>query len=254
MAAIILVAGASSFCSMVSSAGLFYTCTDGTFDTDEYDSNLCLSFLSTKCDKIETQEKCDKKEKCQWDLFAPDPNCVSINDTLTFAPPSEYAYDFIVNAKTPHEETNDDFGIHITDVRMDGTRVTSAQLEIFVEPGHAKCNSKVTSDTIKGYECEPDVYGMIDNEPPSPEMIDLTWSGWKESNVSIGTKLFKITSPTKVSEFEIDYFRPKYVPGFIIKENGIEVIKETTSRGTNENEPTPKTIKYTISTSNVATT
>jgi hypothetical protein len=88
MAAIILVAGASSFCSMVSSAGLFYTCTDGTFDTDEYDSNLCLSFLSTKCDKIETQEKCDKKKACQWDLFAPDPNCVSINTTLFVAPPT----------------------------------------------------------------------------------------------------------------------------------------------------------------------
>jgi len=87
MAAIILVAGASSFCSMVSSTGLFYSCTDGTFDTEEYDSNLCLSFLSTKCHKIETQEKCDKKKKCQWDLFAPDPNCVSINTTL-FVDPS----------------------------------------------------------------------------------------------------------------------------------------------------------------------
>lgn len=83
MAALILVAGASCFCSMVSSAGMFYTCTDGTFDTEEYDSNLCLSFLSTKCDKIETQEKCDKKKKCQWDIFAPTANCISIDDTLT---------------------------------------------------------------------------------------------------------------------------------------------------------------------------
>lgn len=83
MAAIILVAGASCFCSMVSSGGMFYTCTDGTFDTEEYDSNLCLSFLSTKCDKIKTQEKCDKKKKCQWDIFAPTANCISIDDTLT---------------------------------------------------------------------------------------------------------------------------------------------------------------------------
>ena len=86
MAALILVAGASSFCSMISGGGLFYTCTDGTFDTEEFDSNLCLSFLSTRCDKIETQEKCDKKEKCQWDLFAPTPNCVSIETTLSIDP------------------------------------------------------------------------------------------------------------------------------------------------------------------------
>ena len=85
MAALILV-GASSFCSMISGGGLFYTCTDGTFDTEEFDSNLCLSFLSTRCDKIETQEKCDKKEKCQWDLFAPTPNCVSIETTLSIDP------------------------------------------------------------------------------------------------------------------------------------------------------------------------
>ena len=85
MAALILV-GASSFCSMISGGGLFYTCTDGTFDTEEFDSNLCLSFLSTRCDKIETQEKCDKKEKCQWDLFAPTPNCVSIETTLSVDP------------------------------------------------------------------------------------------------------------------------------------------------------------------------
>lgn len=85
MAALILV-GASSFCSMISGGGLFYTCTDGTFDTEEFDSNLCLSFLSTRCDKIETQDKCDKKEKCQWDLFAPTPNCVSIETTLSIDP------------------------------------------------------------------------------------------------------------------------------------------------------------------------
>lgn len=247
MAAIIIL-GACGFSSMISAGGLFHQCTDGTFDTELYDSNLCFSMFQTKCHKIETQEKCDKKKKCQWDIFAPTANCISIDDTLTDAPPSEYKYDFIVNAKTPHEETNDDFGIHITDVRMDGTRITSEQLQILVEPGHAKCNSKITSDTVKGYECEADAYGMIDNEPTSPEMIDLTWSAWTESDVSIGTKLFTITSPTKVSQFSIDYFRPKYVPGFIIKENDVEVIKETTSPGTDEDEPTPKTITYSLTT------
>lgn len=86
MAALILVFGASCMSSIVSGGGLFYTCTDGTLDTEEYDSNLCLSFLSTKCHKIETQEKCDKKEKCQWDIFASTANCISIDDTLTVDP------------------------------------------------------------------------------------------------------------------------------------------------------------------------
>jgi len=49
-----------------------------------------------------------------------------------------------------------------------------------------------------------------------------------------------------VSQFTIDYFRPTYVPGFIIKENGVEVLKETESSGSDETEPTPKTITYSI--------
>lgn len=82
MAAIILLAGCG-FSSMVSAGGLFHQCTDGTFDMELYDSNLCFSMFQTKCHKIETQEKCDKKKKCQWDIFAPTANCISIDDTLT---------------------------------------------------------------------------------------------------------------------------------------------------------------------------
>jgi hypothetical protein len=33
-------------------------------------------------------------------------------------------------------------------------------------------------------------------------------------------------------EFEMDFFRPKYVPAWTIKENGTEVL--STSKGTNE--------------------
>lgn len=54
-----------------------------------------------------------------------------------------------------------------------------------------------------------------------------------------------ITTSSKVKEFEIDYFRPKYAPGWIIKENGKEVLKETANGGSG-NSPNPKTIKYTI--------
>ena len=174
-------------------------------------------------------------------MLASSASAAAVAVTVATKPKTEYIYDFIVNAPSPHEISHDDFGIHITDIRMDGTRVTPEQIEILVEPGHAKCNSKE-----QGYECDADVYGMIDDEPSGPEYEDLTWSAWKDGETPIGTKIFTITSPNKVSQFTIDYFRPKYVPGFIIKENGVEVLKETESSGSDETEPTPKTITYSI--------
>ena len=152
-------------------------------------------------------------------------------------PPSEYVYEFIKNVETTH--TND-FNVHITDIRMDGVRVTPEQIVLHEEPLWAKCNSK-----DGGYQCEGDNYGLNDPEPVNPTYTDLTWSAWTDEQIPIGSKVFTITTPSKVGEFEIDYFRPKYAPGWIIKENGVEVLKETVNGGTG-NTPTPKTIKYTI--------
>ena len=44
-----------------------------------------------------------------------------------------------------------------------------------------------------------------------------------------GYDLFTIKSSEKVGEFEFDYFRPQYQPGWKIKENGVEI--STTSPG-----------------------
>jgi hypothetical protein len=153
------------------------------------------------------------------------------------APPTEYVYEFIKNVETTH--TND-FNVHITDIRMDGVRVSPGQIVLHEEPLWAKCNSK-----DGGYQCEGDNYGLNDPEPVNPTYTDLTWSAWTDEQIPIGSKVFTITTPSKVGEFEIDYFRPKYAPGWIIKENGVEVLKETVNGGTG-NTPTPKTIKYTI--------
>ena len=152
-------------------------------------------------------------------------------------PPSEYVYEFIKNVETTH--TND-FNVHITDIRMDGVRVSPGQIVLHEEPLWAKCNSK-----DGGYQCEGDNYGLNDPEPVNPTYTDLTWSAWTDEQIPIGSKVFTITTPSKVGEFEIDYFRPKYAPGWIIKENGVEVLKETVNGGSG-NTPTPKTIKYTI--------
>lgn len=150
--------------------------------------------------------------------------------------PTEYVYDFIV---AEHTARTKDFNIHITDIEADGVRVTPAQLTIHEEPEHAKCNSKAN-----GYECEGDNYGMNDPEPVDGEYADLSWSAWKEGQGEVGAKVFTVTTSTKVKKFKIDYFRPKYVPGWTIKENGKEVL--TTSKGAAENTPTPAVVEYEI--------
>jgi len=151
--------------------------------------------------------------------------------------PTEYVYEFIVKEQTAH---TDKYNIHITDIEADGVRITSDQLEMHEEPEHAKCNSKKG-----GYECQGDVYGINDPEPADgAAMNDLSWSAWKAGQAVVGTKLLTITMPSKVSKFTIDYFRPKYVPGWTIKENGTEVL--STSKGANEDSPTPTVVEYTI--------
>ena len=150
--------------------------------------------------------------------------------------PTEYVYDFIVAEQSPH---TDKYNIHITDIEADGVRVTPAQLTIHEEPEWAKCNSKAGD-----YECEGDNYGMNDPEPVDGEYKDLSWSAWKQGQGEVGTKVFTVTTSTKVKEFKIDYFRPKYAPGWTIKENGKEVL--TTKKSSNTNEPNPTVVKYTI--------
>jgi hypothetical protein len=157
--------------------------------------------------------------------------------TSTPIQPTEYVYDFIV-AEQPYRTK--DFNIHITDIEADDVRVTPEQLTIHEEPEWAKCNSKEG-----GYECEGDNYGMIDPEPADGEYKDVSWSAWKAGQAEVGTKVFTVTTSTKVKKFKIDYFRPKYVPGWTIKENGKEVL--TTSKGrADENTPAPVSFKYQI--------
>ena len=152
--------------------------------------------------------------------------------------PTEYVYEFIVNVPGHH---TDKHTTAITDIRIDDVRATTEQVEVHVEPEWAKCNSKAG-----GYECEDDVYGMFDNQPhPTTAMNDTSWSQWATGQDVSGTKLFTITTSSKVGKFYLEYFRPKYIPGWIIKENGVEVIKETEHGGTGDT-PNPTSKEYTI--------
>ena len=150
--------------------------------------------------------------------------------------PTEYVYDFIVAEQSAH---TDKFNIHITDIEADGVRVTPEQLTIHEEPGWAKCNSKAGE-----YECEGDNYGMNDPEPVDASFKGMTWSGWKAGQGEVGTKVFTVTTAKKVKKFKIESFRPKYVAGWTIKENGKEVL--TTAKGANENTPNPAVVEYII--------
>jgi len=150
--------------------------------------------------------------------------------------PTEYVYDFIVAEQSAH---TDKFNIHITDIEADGVRVTPEQLTIHEEPEWAKCNSKAGE-----YECEGDNYGMNDPEPVDASYKAMTWSGWKAGQGEVDTKVFTVTTAKKVKKFKIESFRPKYVAGWTIKENGKEVL--TTTKGANESTPNPAVVEYTI--------
>jgi len=150
--------------------------------------------------------------------------------------PTEYVYDFIVAEQSAH---TDKFNIHITDIEADGVRVTPEQLTIHEEPEWAKCNSKAGE-----YECEGDNYGMNDPEPVDASYKAMTWSGWKAGQGEVDTKVFTVTTAKKVKKFKIESFRPKYVAGWTIKENGKEVL--TTAKGANESTPNPAVVEYTI--------
>ena len=59
-----------------------------------------------------------------------------------------------------------------------------------------------------------------------------TQSFWK--HIAAGTKLFTITTTKKVSQMAIKYKNPTHVPGWLIEENGVEILKETANRGSAE--------------------
>ena len=143
----------------------------------------------------------------------------------------EFIYEFIVNIQNEHE-----LRLHLADIKMDGVRATSDQVEIHVAPNRQPCGTKTD-------ECISDTtLGHIDAAG------DMTWAAWDEEGgavYGVGDKIFTVTSPTKVGSFEIAYQRAVYMPGWIIKENGVEVIKETANGGSGTT-PSPITKEYTI--------
>ena len=125
--------------------------------------------------------------------------------------------------------------LEICGIRADGMRMTDDHVTMKTEP-RGKCHTKKG-----GYECQTGAYGMTDDEPYPSSYTDCTYSQWR---VNEGTTLFTIKSSEKVDEFEFDYFRPQYQPGWKIKENGVEI--STTSPGPKEAWPAPYTVAHAI--------
>ena len=131
--------------------------------------------------------------------------------------PTEYKYEFII--ETPHHST---LGQHINDVLVDGVKPPDGSVVLHKDPD--RDNSGPNSSIWDG-----DVGTMVTYNEREPK----------------GTKFMTITLKTRPKKFTIRFGRPLYGPGWLIKENGKEIIKETTNRG-DASTPSPQEYDYVL--------
>jgi hypothetical protein len=128
--------------------------------------------------------------------------------------PESYTYEFIIN------KTTASLGIHVEYIKLDGVLATKSQTTIHKSPNR---NNK------------PDNMFSIGSGTEN-------YTSWNSNGYSVGNKIFTIKSDKKVDKIDIVYTRPRYAPGWIIKENGVTKITETSNRGSNMN---PRPVVYT---------
>jgi fibro-slime domain-containing protein len=128
--------------------------------------------------------------------------------------PETFTYELIMNKKNPY------LGIHIEYIKLDGVLATKAQTTIHKNPNR---NNK------------PDNMFSIGSGTEN-------YSSWNANGHNVGDKIFTIVSNKKVDKMDIVYTRPQYAPGWIIKENGVTKITETSNRGYIAN---PRPVVYT---------
>lgn len=86
----------------------------------------------------------------------------------------------------------------------------------------------------------------FDVQPTHSLNRDDYLGAWKSNTYNVGDKLFTITSDKPVHMMKIQYGRPRYAPGWTIKENGIVRFEDMRNHGTEEL-PTPVDYRYTLS-------
>ena len=132
--------------------------------------------------------------------------------------PETFTYELIINKKNAST-----LGIHIEYIKLDGVLATKAQTTIHKNPNR---NNK------------PDNMFSIGSDTTN-------YAAWNADGHNEGDKIFTIVSDKKVDKIDIVYTRPLYAPGWIIKENGVTKITETSNRGGNT-EPRPVVYTYDI--------
>jgi hypothetical protein len=131
--------------------------------------------------------------------------------------PETFTYELIMNKK------NASLGIHIEYIKLDGVLATKAQTTIHKNPNR---NNKPDNMFSVGSGTE-------------------NYAAWNSNGHNVGDKIFTIVSNKKVDKIDIVYTRPRYAPGWIIKENGVTKITETSNRGNNA-DPRPVVYTYDI--------
>lgn len=131
--------------------------------------------------------------------------------------PETFTYELIMNKKNPY------LGIHIEYIKLDGVLATKAQTTIHKNPNR---NNK------------PDNMFSVGSDLNN-------FASWNANGHNVGDKIFTIVSDKKVDKMDIVYTRPQYAPGWIIKENGVTKITETSNRGYIAN-PRPVVYTYNI--------
>ena len=144
------------------------------------------------------------------------------------AEPTKYVYDIHLVSKTEHGN----HGSVISDIKIDGTRISKDEITFNIPPTLYDCNH----DTDRSYDCKGEM-GYLDSGG------HITMAAWNKHNPP--EKFFTITTDKKVKEIEITWHRPTYAPAIMIKENGKEVVKDTSNHG-NKLTPSPYPVKYTI--------
>jgi hypothetical protein len=86
----------------------------------------------------------------------------------------------------------------------------------------------------------------FDVQPNHKVNQDDYLGAWKSNTYNVGDKLFTITSDKPVHMMKIQYGRPRYAPGWTIKENGIVRSEDMRNHGSEEL-PTPVDYTYTLS-------
>jgi len=120
-----------------------------------------------------------------------------------------YTYEFIINKKSAFS------AIQIQYIKIDGVLITEEQ-------------------TVENKSPAAGWYNIFN--------FDAKYASWNVDGYEVGTKMFSIKSVKKVNKIDITYTRPRYAPGWMIKENGKIKVFEEDDKGP---DVTPKPATYT---------